>query len=149
MSFSAALAVTFVAFYLSRRKPCDRSSLRRFAPPVGVPRIQQLLAGAMITLRVTRHDRNEALLAECQSSVIPARGEVLQLDTVEADGSIVRPSTMWRVVAVTVHVPSLQSAAPIGTEPLRVRTVEVSVLPDVSLTFLEEAAEEVLSDSRL
>jgi hypothetical protein len=103
----------------------------------------------MITLRVTRHDRNEALLAECQSSVIPARGEVLQLDTVEADGSIVRPSTMWRVIAVTVHVPSLQSAAPIGTEPLRVRTVEVSVLPDVSLTFLEEAAEEVLSDSRL
>src|SRR5436189_945913 len=93
----------------------------------------------MITLRVTRHDRNEALLAECQSSVIPARGEVLQLDTLEADGSMVRPSTMWRVVAVTVHVPSLQSAAPIGSEPLRVRTVEVSVLPDVSLLpMLEE-----------
>jgi hypothetical protein len=104
----------------------------------------------MITLRVTRHDRNEALLAECQSSVIPARGEVLQLDTVEADGSMVRPSTMWRIVAVTVHVPSLQSAAPIGGEPLRVRTVEVSVLPDVSLLpLLEEAAAEVLSESRL
>ena len=71
----------------------------------------------MITLRVTRHDRNEALLAECQSSVIPARGEVLQLDSLEADGSIVRPSTMWRIVAVTVHVPSLQSAAPLGNEP--------------------------------
>jgi hypothetical protein len=104
----------------------------------------------MITLRVTRHDRNEALLAECQSAVLPARGEVLQLDTVEADGSMTRPSTMWRVVAVTVHVPSLQSAAPVGGESLRVRTVEVSVLPDVSLLpALEEAAVEVLSESRL
>ena len=104
----------------------------------------------MITLRVTRHDRNEALLAECQSAVLPARGEVLQLDTVESDGSMTRPSTMWRVIAVTVHVPSLQSAAPVGGEPLRVRTVEVSVLPDVSLLpALEEAAVEVLSESRL
>ena len=104
----------------------------------------------MITLRVTRHDRNEALLAECQSAVLPARGEVLQLDTVEADGSMTRPSTMWRVIAVTVHVPSLQSAAPIGGGSLRVRTVEVSVLPDVSLLpALEEAAVEVLSESRL
>lgn len=104
----------------------------------------------MITLRVTRHDRNEALLAECQSAVLPARGEVLQLDTVEADGSMVRPSTMWRVVAVTVHVPSLQSAAPLDGQPLRVRTVEVSVLPDVSLLpALEAAAAEVLSESRL
>ena len=104
----------------------------------------------MITLRVTRHDRNEALLAECQSDVIPARGEVLQLDTVESDGSMVRPSTMWRVVAVTVHVPSLQSAAPLDGLPLRGRTGEVSVLPDVSLQpVLEAAAAEVLSESRL
>jgi hypothetical protein len=104
----------------------------------------------MITLRVTRHDRNEALLAECQSDVIPARGEVLQLDTVEADGSMIRPSTMWRVVAVTVHVPSLQSAAPLDGLPLRVRTVEVSVLPDVSLLpVMEAAAAEVLAESRL
>jgi hypothetical protein len=104
----------------------------------------------MITLRVTRHDRNEALLAECQSAVLPARGEVLQLDTVEADGSMTRPSTMWRVIAVTVHVPSLQSAAPVGGESLRVRTVEVSVQPDVSLLpALEEVAVEVLSESRL
>jgi hypothetical protein len=104
----------------------------------------------MITLRVTRHDRNEALLAECQSTVLPARGEVLQLDTVEADGSMTRPSTMWRVVAVTVHVPSLESAAPIGGESLRVRTVEVSVLPDGSLLpALEAAAAEVMSESRL
>jgi len=104
----------------------------------------------MITLRVTRHDRNEALLAECQSDVIPARGEVLQLDTVEADGSMIRPSTMWRVVAVTVHVPSLHSAAPLDGLPLRVRTVEVSVLPDVSLLpVMEAAAAEVLAESRL
>jgi len=103
----------------------------------------------MITLRVTRHDRNEALLAECQSIVIPARGEVLQLDTVDTDGNPVR-GTMWRVVAVTVHVPSLDSAAPLDGTPLRVRTVEVSVLPDVSLLpALEIAAEEVLSESRL
>src|SRR3982751_5175470 len=40
---------------------------------------------------------------------------------------------VWRLVAVTVHVPSLQSAAPLDGTPLRVRTVEVSVLPDVSL----------------
>ena len=103
----------------------------------------------MITLRVTRHDRNEALLAECQSIVIPARGEVLQLDTVDTDGNPIR-GTMWRVVAVTVHVPSLNSAAPLDGTPLRVRTVEVSVLPDVSLLpALEIAAEEVLSESRL
>jgi hypothetical protein len=103
----------------------------------------------MITLRVTRHDRNEALLAECQSIVIPARGEVLQLDTVDTDGNPIR-GTMWRVVAVTLHVPSLHSAAPMDGQPLRVRTVEVSVLPDVSLLpALEIAAEEVLSESRL
>ena len=103
----------------------------------------------MITLRVTRHDRNEAILAECQSSVIPARGEVLQLDTVDGEGAVIR-GTMWRVIAVTVHVPSLQSSDPIDGTPLRVRSVEVSVLPDVSLMpALEAAAEEVLSESRL
>lgn len=104
----------------------------------------------MITLRVIRHDRNEQLLAECLSDVIPSRGEVLQLDTVDADGTMSRPSTMWRVVAVTVHVPSLNSAAPLGGSPLRVRTVEVSVLPDTSLLpGLLHAAEEVLAESRM
>jgi hypothetical protein len=104
----------------------------------------------MITLRVTRHDRNEHLLAECQSAVIPARGEVLQLDTAEADGTISRSSTMWRIIAVTIHVPSLESAAPLDGLPLRVRTVEVSVLPDVSLLpALHQAAEQVLAESRL
>ncbi len=104
----------------------------------------------MITLRVIRHDRNEQLLAECESDVLPARGEVLQLDTVEADGTMSRPSTMWRIVAVTVHVPSLQSSLPFGGGPLRVRTAEVSVLPDVSLLpALHQSAEQVLSESRL
>ena len=104
----------------------------------------------MITLRVTRHDRNELLLAECQSDVIPARGEVLQLDTTESDGSMTRPSTMWRIVGVTMHVPSSQSSAPADGKPLRVRTVEVSVLPDVSLLpALHHAAEQVLAESRM
>lgn len=103
----------------------------------------------MITLRVTRHDRNELLLAECQSAVIPARGEVLQLDTVESDGSMTRPSTLWRIVAVTVHVPSLNSGEPNDGSPLCVRTAEVSVLPDVSLPALHQAAEQVLSESRM
>jgi hypothetical protein len=102
-----------------------------------------------ITLRVTRHDRNEQLLADCQSDVIPARGEVLQLDTVESDGTT-RLSTMWRIVGVTIHVPSLQSAAPASGVPLSVKTVEVSVLPDVSLLpALHHAAEEILAESRM
>jgi len=103
----------------------------------------------MITLRVTRHDRNEQLLAECRSPVIAARGEVLQLDTVESDGSMSRPSTLWRIVAVTVHVPSLNSSAPDDGTALCVRTVEVSVLPDVSLPALHQAAEQVLAESRM
>ncbi|MDB4888753.1 MAG: hypothetical protein JWL61_608 [Gemmatimonadetes bacterium] len=102
-----------------------------------------------ITLRVTRHDRNEQMLAECLSDVIPARGEVLQLDTFESDGTT-RLSTMWRIVAVTIHVPSLQSAAPVNGGPLSVRIVEVSVLPDVSLLpALHHAAEEILAESRM
>ena len=103
----------------------------------------------MITLRVTRHDRNEQLLAECESAVLPARGEVLQLDTVEGDGTMSRPSTMWRVVAVTVHVPSLHSSSPDDGTALRVRTVEVSVLPDVSLIPALHAAEAMLTESRM
>jgi len=103
----------------------------------------------MINLRVTRHDRNEQLLAECQSAVLPARGEVLQLDTLESDGSMTRPSTLWRIVAVTVHVPSRQSSRPNDGTPLCVRTVEVSVLPDVSLPALHQAAEQVLAESRM
>lgn len=105
----------------------------------------------MITLRVTRHDLNEQLLAQCLSAVIPSRGEVLQLDTVESDGTMSRPSTMWRIVAVTIHVPSLHSSAPADGSPLAVQTVEVRVLPDVSLlpAMNHAAAEQVLTESRM
>ena len=60
-----------------------------------------------------------------------------------------RPSTLWRIVAVTVHVPSLNSSAPDDGTALCVRTVEVSVLPDVSLPALHQAAEQVLAESRM
>ena len=104
----------------------------------------------MVTLRIVRHDRTEQLLAECASPCIPMRGEVLQLDTEDADGQPTRPSTLWRVVAVTMHVPSLHSEPPNDGSPLRVRTVEVSVLPDVALepSFAEHAAK-ILSESRM
>jgi hypothetical protein len=103
----------------------------------------------MVSLRVIRHDRDQ-LLAECQSIAVPASGEVLQLDTVGADGGPLRPSTMWRVVGVTLHVPSLQSVARADGEPHRVQLVEVAVLPDVSLVpEFAHAAEKVLSESRM
>jgi hypothetical protein len=103
----------------------------------------------MVTLRVVRHDR-EQLLAECESVVIPASGEVLQLDTVDEAGEKSRPSTMWRVVSVTVHVPSLNSAKPKDGAPLCVRHVEVAVLPDVSLVpEFAAAAEKILSESKM
>jgi hypothetical protein len=103
----------------------------------------------MVTLRVVRHDRDQ-LLAECQSTVIPARGEVVQLDTTDATGEKSRPSTMWRVVSVTLHIPSLASQRPQDGSSLRVQQVEVAVLPDV--TFVPEfaaAAEQILSESKM
>ena len=103
----------------------------------------------MVTLRVVRHDRHEQILAECQSDVLPARGEVLQLDTIDEKGEMSRPSTLWRVVSVTVHVPSLRSAAPPKGQ-LSVKQVEVTVLPDVSLVpEFAHAAEEILSESKM
>jgi len=103
----------------------------------------------MFTLRVVRHDRNEQVLAECQSTCVPARGEVLQLDTLDQDGEPSRPSTMWRVVAVTLHVPSLASSSP-RKRPLGVQLVEVTVLPDVAVLHeLSSAAQEILSESRM
>jgi hypothetical protein len=78
----------------------------------------------MITLRVVRHDRHDQVLAECQSAAVPTSGEVLQLDTVNDHGEPSRPSTLWRVVAVTLHVPSL--------------------VPDFAM-----AAERILSESQL
>ena len=105
---------------------------------------------SMVTLRVVRHDRHEQLLAECQSTVLPDRGEVLQLDTIDASGEMTRPSTLWRVVSVTVHIPSIASArSPNGALP-SVKTVEVTVLPDISLVpEFAAAAEQILSESKM
>lgn len=104
----------------------------------------------MFTLRVSRHDRGDQILAECESTCVPARGEVLQLDTVDRDGEQVRPSTMWRVVSVTLHIPSLASNQPRDGSALSVQLVEVAVLPDVAVLHdLSSAAEEILSESRM
>lgn len=104
----------------------------------------------MFTLRIVRHDRNEQVLAECSSACVPARGEVLQLDTVDSEGEKSRPSTMWRVVGVTLHVPSLASQRPRDGSTLTVQLVEVSVLPDVAMLHdLSAAAQEILSESRM
>lgn len=103
----------------------------------------------MFTLRVVRHDR-EQVLAECQSPVVPASGEVLQLDTFDENGEKIRPSTMWRVVSVTLNVPSRASAPQNNGQPLCVRLVEVAVLPDVSLVpEFAAAAEKILSESKM
>jgi hypothetical protein len=104
----------------------------------------------MVLLRIVRHDRNDQVLAECESTCVPASGEVLQLDTVDEKGMPARPSTLWRVVSVTLHVPSVHSAAPLDGGPLRVRRVEVNVLPDSSLEpqYVARAAQ-VLSESRM
>lgn len=104
----------------------------------------------MFTLRISRHDKSDQVLAECQSLVVPARGEVLQLDTTDRNGEMTRPSTMWRVVAVTLHVPSLASIGPKDGSPLKVQLVEVTVLPDVAVLHeLSSAAQEILSESRM
>lgn len=104
----------------------------------------------MFTLRIVRRDKNEQVLAECVSACLPTRGEVLQLDTVDENGEMVRPSTMWRVVGVTLHVPSLASSSPGDGSPLAVKLVEVNVLPDVAVLHeLSSAAQEILSESRM
>jgi len=103
----------------------------------------------MVTLRVIRHDR-EQVLAECASPVIPASGEVLQLDTLDESGEKSKPSTLWRVVSVTLHVPSLASSPQPDGSPLGVRRVEVAVLPDVALVpEFAAAAEKILSESKM
>lgn len=91
------------------------------------------IAAVMITLRIIRHDNHDQLLAECASAVLPARGEVLQLDVHDRDGAPAAPSTLWRVVSVTVHVPSLRSQQPADGSALAVRVAEVAVLPDSDL----------------
>jgi len=104
----------------------------------------------MFNLRIVRHDRHEQVLADCQSAVVPARGEALQLDTLDANGAQSRPSTMWRVVSVTLHVPSLQSSEPRDGTTLAVQRVEVTVLPDVALVpEFAQAAAQILSESKM
>lgn len=90
----------------------------------------------MFTLRVVRHGHQEQLLASCQSEALPVRGEVLQLDITDSAGEPSGPSTLWRVVAVTVHVPGIRSQQPADGSPLCVRLVEVTVLPDSELPAL-------------
>jgi hypothetical protein len=103
----------------------------------------------MVNLRIVRHDR-EQVLADCDSMVIPTSGEVVQLDTLDADGEKRRPSTLWRVVSVTLHVPSLQSSARDDGAKHRVQQVDVEVLPDVALVpEFAHHAEKVLSESRM
>ena len=104
----------------------------------------------MVALRILRHDRHEHVLAECQSAVLPARGEVIQLDTIDASGEQTRPSTLWRVVSVTLHVPSKASSEPADGSPLGVKRVDVTVLPDVALVpEFAAAAAQILSESKL
>jgi hypothetical protein len=104
----------------------------------------------MVTLHVVRHDRQDHVLAECQSAVVPARGEVIQLDTLDATGEKSRPSTLWRVVSVTLRVPSLASSQPPDGSRLAVQRVEVTVLPDVALVpEFAAAAEKILSESKM
>ena len=103
----------------------------------------------MINLRIIRHDR-EQLLADCESVVIPTSGEVVQLDIVDSDGEKRRPSTLWRVVSVTLHVPSVQSAMRADGKKHLVQQVDVEVLPDVALVpEFAHHAEKVLSESRM
>jgi len=90
----------------------------------------------MFTLRVVRHGNQEQLLASCQSEVLPVRGEVLQLDTSDSAGEPSGPSTLWRVIAVTLHVPGIRSQAPADGSSLCVKRVEVTVLPDSELPAL-------------
>ena len=95
----------------------------------------------MVHLRVLRYDRPDVVLAECDSPCIPVRGEVMQLDTVDAQGLLSGPSTLWRVVSVTMHVPSVLSAKPHDGSPLSVKIVEVNVVPDSGLADLLQRRE--------
>jgi hypothetical protein len=104
----------------------------------------------MFTLRVVRHDRSDQLLAECQSACVPARGEVIQLDITDRHGDPAGPSTLWRVVSVTLHIPSVASQQPADGSPLRVKLAEVAVIPDSELTALPALrAKNALSESIL
>jgi hypothetical protein len=104
----------------------------------------------MFTLRVVRHDRPEQLLAEVNSAVVPCTGEMLLLETLDAEGTLDGPSTCWRVVGVTLHVPSIQSSRRRDGKPHAVTTVEVAVRPDViGIPDLNRTAQEILSEPRM
>jgi hypothetical protein len=104
----------------------------------------------MFTLRVVRHDRPEQLLAEVTSAVVPATGEMLLLETLDAEGTLDGPSTCWRVVGVTLHVPSIRSSRRRDGKSHSVNTVEVAVRPDVvGVLDLGRAAQEILSEPRM
>jgi hypothetical protein len=104
----------------------------------------------MIMLRVVRDDNHDHVLAECLSSVLPARGEVLQLDVTDRHGGPAAPSTLWRVVSVTLHVPSVRSKPPADGSAIAVKLAEVAVLPDSDLPMQNAMrAREALSESIL
>ena len=104
----------------------------------------------MFTLRVVRSDHPELQLAEVTSGVIPCTGEMMLLDTLDAEGNLDGPSTCWRVVSVTLHVPSLRSSRRRDGNPHSVTTVEVAVRPDgVGGPDLGRAAQEILSEPRM
>src|SRR5215471_4142592 len=106
-------------------RPAKRSPPPPQQPPAS-PVLPPQPVRDMINLRIMRHDR-EQVLADCDSLVIPASGEVLQLDTLDVDGEKRRPSTLWRVVSVTLHVPSLQSSVRDDGTKHRVQQVDVEV----------------------
>jgi hypothetical protein len=103
----------------------------------------------MFTLRVVRHDIHDQLLAECPSTVVPARGESLTLDTFDAQGEQSRPSTVWHVMSVTLHVPSIASQPPASGGARGVTLVEVRVMPDVALPTGAAHAAKALPESRV
>jgi hypothetical protein len=105
----------------------------------------------MFTLRVVRHDQHDQLLAECPSTVVPTRGESIQLDTFDAQGEQSRPSTVWHVMSVTLHVPSIASQQPANGAggPRGVTLVEVRVMPDVALPHGVAHAAKALSESQV
>jgi hypothetical protein len=88
----------------------------------------------MVIMRVVRHDRHEQVLAECQSTVLPVRGEAIQLDTVDESGEQSRPSTIWNDSESRRITWRRSARPPRGGSALTVASgVGVSVLPDVAL----------------
>ncbi|MGH7668523.1 MAG: hypothetical protein ACRENQ_03440 [Gemmatimonadaceae bacterium] len=103
----------------------------------------------MFTLRVARHEQPDRVLAECSSHVLPSCGETLFLDTLDADGTLTGPITCWRVVSVSLHVPSIRSARRRDGRPHQVDLVDVTIRPDVvNMADLTQAAQESLTESR-